>query len=259
MENLVTRLLRLPPVFSEHGPQVDRLMLYVHVLMLLLFIGWGVFFLYSIWRFRARRNARADHLGVRSHVSSYLEICVAAVEAILLVGFAIPMWARGASPGNFPAEKDATVIRIIGKQFSWMARYPGPDGVFGKGDARLVSAQNPLGVDPDDPQGKDDIVVDSSEVVVPVGKPVIAHIGSLDVIHSFAVKPMRLTQDAIPGLSIPVWFKPTTVGTNQINCAQLCGNGHANMRGLLKVVTPEEYQDWLKSKAKTAGAAPANK
>ena len=253
MDNFITKILFLPPVVSAHGPQVDRLLFYVHALMFLLALGWGVFFFVTLWRFRQRRAAKADPVGVRSHVSSYLEVGVAGVEAFLLLAFAIPIWARGASPGNFPPEKEATVVRVIGRQFNWLFRYPGPDGVFGRGDAKLVSGQNPLGMDPDDVPGKDDIVVEGSEMVVPVNKPVIAHISSLDVIHSFAVKQLRVAQDAIPGMSNPVWFTPTKPGTYQITCAQLCGNGHSQMRGLLRVVEPAEFDDYLRGKSKTAG------
>jgi cytochrome c oxidase subunit 2 len=255
MENFVTKILHLPPVAAEHGPGLDNLMFYVHLLMFALLVGWSVFFVYTIYRFRQRKNPKANHYGVRTHASTYLEAAVALVEAVLLIGFAVPLWARAASASNFPAEKDAVVVRVIGRQFNWVARYPGPDRVFGKGDPRLVTAENPLGTDPNDPNGKDDVVVQNSEMYVPLGKPVIAHIGALDVIHSFAVKPLRIAQDAIPGLSIPIWFKPTVPGSYQINCAQLCGNGHSTMRGLLHVVPPEEFDAWLKKQAKSGGGA----
>jgi len=88
-----------------------------------------------------------------------------------------------------------------------------------------------------------------------VDKPVIVHLSSLDVIHCFAIKPMRVTQDAIPGLSIPVWFKPTVLGTYQINCAQLCGIGHSKMQGLFHVVSQDDYAAWLKKQAKSGGGA----
>lgn len=253
MQDLIIKLLHLPPLASEHGAQVDRLLFYVHLLMVVLFVGWGVFFLYTVWRFRQRKHPRPDAVGVRGHLSSYLEVGVAGVEALLLIGLAVPIWARTASAGNFPKPEESTIIRVIGRQFNWIARYPGPDGVFGRGDARFVSQQNPLGMDPDDPAGKDDIVVESSEVVVPVGKPVIAYVSSLDVIHGFAVKPLRVSYDAIPGLSNPTWFTPTKEGNYLITCSQLCGNGHSNMRGLLRVVKPEEYEAYLKEKAPRAG------
>lgn len=249
MEEFIVKLLRLPPLASEHGAGLDRLMFYMHLLMLALFVGWSIFFLYTVWRFRERKNPKADPVGVRSHASSYLEGAVALVEVVLLLGFAVPLWARSASLENFPDEKDATVVRIIGRQFNWIARYPGDDGVFAMGDPKLVSQTNPLGIDPGDANGADDITVETSEVVVPVGKPVIAHISSLDVIHSFSVKQMRVTQDAIPGLSIPIWFTPTKEGSYQITCAQLCGNGHFSMRGLLRVVSPEDFRAWMAEKS----------
>lgn len=249
MEDLIVKLLRLPPLASEHGADLDRLLFYVHLLMFVLFVGWSVFFLYTIWRFRQRKNPKACPVGVKGHTSTYLEGAVALVEAVLLLGFALPLWARGASLANFPDANEATVIRVIGRQFNWITRYPGDDGVFGLGDSKRVSQSNPFGLDPDDANGADDITVETSEVVVPVGKPVIAHISSLDVIHSFAVKQMRVTQDAIPGLSIPVWFTPTKEGDYQITCAQLCGNGHFTMRGLLRVLSPEDFRAWMAEKS----------
>jgi cytochrome c oxidase subunit 2 len=86
-------------------------------------------------------------------------------------------------------------------------------------------------------------------MAVPVGKPVIAHITSLDVIHSFKVVPLRMTQDANPGMSIPVHFVPTITNTYLIQCSQLCGNGHSSMRGVFKVLSQEDFDKWLKSKS----------
>ncbi|MCP5523016.1 MAG: cytochrome c oxidase subunit II [Verrucomicrobiales bacterium] len=255
MEDFIVKLLHLQPLASEHGGDLDRLLFYVHLLMFVLFVGWSVFFLYTVWRFRERRNPKADPVGVKSHTSTYLEGAVALIEAVLLLGFAIPLWARGASLDNFPDEKEATVIRVIGRQFNWIARYPGEDGVFGLGDPKLISASNPFGLDPEDANGADDITLETSEIVVPVNKPVIAHISSLDVIHSFSVKQMRVTQDAIPGLSIPIWFTPTKVGSYQITCAQLCGNGHFSMRGILRVLSEPDYREWLAKQSPRPAAA----
>ena len=241
----------LPVLASKHGADVDRLVVYLHVLMALLFIGWGFYFVYTLWRFRASRANRADYVGARTHASTYVEVAVAVAEMVLLFALAVPFWANAAD--EFPKESESTVMRIIGRQFNWIARYPGADGKFGANKLELVASDNPLGLDKNDPNAKDDIVVESSEMAVPVNKPVIAHITSLDVIHSFKVVALRMTQDATPGLSVPVHFVPTLTNTYQIQCSQLCGNGHYSMRGYFKVVPPEEYDAWIKGKP-TVGA-----
>jgi len=250
---MLEKLLGLPVLASEHGKDVDRLIVYIHYLMIVLFAGWLLYFAYALYRFHHKRNPRADYRGVKNHASSYLEVAVALVEGILLMGLAVPLWARAVD--KFPAAKDSTVIQIVAQQFDWNVRYPGNDGVFGKQDMRWVSATNVFGVDPNDPNGKDD-VQDTTQIHVVVNKPVIAYISSKDVIHSFKIIAMRVTQDAIPGMRIPIHFTPTRTGIYQINCAQLCGNGHFGMsRGQLIVQSQEEFDHWLASKA---GAAPVS-
>jgi cytochrome c oxidase subunit 2 len=243
----IEKLLGLPLLASKHGQAVDNLMVYIHWLMIALFVGWLAYFAIALFRFRQSRHPQANYFGVKSHVSSYLEGAVAVVECVLLLGFAIPFWATAAD--KFPPENEATVIRVAAQQFNWNVLYPGPDGAFGRQDIKFVSAQNHFGLDLSDPQTKDDIYT-SNEIHVPVNKPVIVHLSSKDVIHSFRVIPLRITQDAIPGLSIPIHFVPTKVGVYQINCAQLCGNGHSAMAaGRLFVDTPEDFAKWLKSKS----------
>lgn len=243
----VAKLLGLPAAASEHGVAVDKLIVYVHTLMVVLFVGWLIYFLYALWRFRQKRNPRGDYLGVRNHASNYLEITVAGIEASLLLFVAVPLWAQRVE--KFPKESESTVIQVAAQQFAWNVRYAGPDNIFGKQDMKLVSGANSFGVDPADPHGKDDVQV-LNEIHVPVDRPVIAYITSKDVIHSFKIPSMRVTQDAIPGMRVPVWFKPTREGRFQIYCAQLCGNGHAAMaQGVLVVESQAAYDKWLASKS----------
>lgn len=247
-----SKLLGLPVLAGENGRAVDELIIYIHWLMIALFVGWFAYFLYAIWRFNAKRNPKADHHGVRSHISNYIELVVAGIEVVLLVGFAIPMWARASDVTKLSAEdqKNAVNIQVVAQQFNWNVRYPGQDGIYGKQDMKFISETNLFGIDPNDPNGKDDVQVSPSpEIHLPVGKPVVASISSKDVIHSFKVISMRVTQDAIPGMRIPCWFKPTKEGHYQINCAQLCGNGHSSMSGgFLVVESQEKYEKWLASK-----------
>lgn len=253
----IHKILRLPELASVHGADVDKLIIYVHYLMAALFVGWAGYFVYALIRFRQARNPKADYAGVTGHASNWLELAVAAIEVVLLVGFAVPLWARVVD--DFPKESESVNVRVTARQFNWMARYPGADGKFGKQDIKFVTPDNPLGLyqkEPsakaNDPEGNDDVNIDGGEMVIPVDKPIIAAVTSLDVIHSFKVSPLRVTQDAIPGLRIPIHFKATKTNTYQITCAQLCGNGHSNMKGIIKVVSQNDYAAWLKSKAGAA-------
>ncbi len=253
MEKLFKDVMSMPVLASENGKDVDDLIIYIHLLMVALFVGWLGYFLYAIWKFRRSRAPKADYVGVRNHASNYIEGIVALVEAALLIFVAIPVWARAVD--KKPSESESVVIQVVAQQFDWNIRYPGKDGKFGKQEMKLVSEQNIFGVDPADPAGKDDAQM-TTQMHVVVNKPAIIYVSSKDVIHSFKVIALRVTQDAIPGMRIPLWFKPTQLGTYQINCAQLCGAGHSSMsRGLLTVESQADFDKWLATKS---GAAPAS-
>jgi cytochrome c oxidase subunit 2 len=239
-------LLEIPVAASAHAAEIDRMTVLTHWLMAVLFIGWGVFFIYTLVRFRSGANPKANYHGVKSHMASYIEWAVAAVELVLIVAFAIPAWA--ARVDAFPAESEATVVRVVAEQFAWNAHYPGADGQFGRTDIKLVSAENPLGIDRSDPAAKDDFN-SINQLALPVNKPVIIHLSSKDVIHSFSLIQMRVKQDTIPGESIPVWFTPTLVGDWEVNCSQLCGLGHYRMRGFYSIKSQADYEAWLKETA----------
>jgi cytochrome c oxidase subunit 2 len=260
----MTEWLGMPALATTHGGQIDSLIGWIHIFMLVLFVGWGGFFTYCLIRFRRSRQAVANYTGVRSHASNYGEVAVAIVEAILLVGFSIPLWA--ARVDHIPAESEAVVVEVTGEQFAWNVHYPGPDGKFGKTDIKLLDLQsNPLALDRDDPAAKDDVTT-LNQLYLPVNKPIIVRLRSKDVIHSFGVPEFRVKQDAVPGLTIPIWFVPnvttaemrTRLGDQEfqyeIACAQLCGLGHAKMRGFVTVVSAEEFQKWMDDKVKEQSA-----
>ena len=248
------KILGLPELASVNGQAVDNLMVYLHWLMLVLFVGWIIYFGYVLWRFSAARNPKADYEGSKSPLPKFSEIAVVVIEAVLLIGVAIPIWAKNVD--RFPKPEESTVVQIMAQQFAWNARYPGVDGKFGRQDMKLISNDNVFGVDPADPAGKDDVQV-LNEIHVVVNKPVLIYLSSKDVIHSLKLVAMRLTQDAIPGLRIPCTFTPTKIGRYQIECAQLCGNGHAAMAGGFIVVQSQaDFDAWLKSKS--GSAAPAS-
>jgi len=251
------KLLGLPVLASEHGQKVDDLMIYVHLLMGVLFVGWIAYIAVVLIRFRRERNPKASYQGVTSHASSYIEVAVAVIEGVLLFGLSVPLWTQAVDA--FPAKTESTQIQVVAQQFAWNVRYPGADGVFGKQDMQWVNATNVFGVDPTDPAGKDDVQT-LNEIHVPLAKlpngqnkPVVIYISSKDVVHSFKLIALRVTQDAIPGMRIPIWFRPTREGRFQINCAQLCGNSHSAMAGgFLVVESQAAYDKWLASKVGAA-------
>jgi cytochrome c oxidase subunit 2 len=251
---LLNELIGLPPNASEHGFQIDHFLEFSHWFMGTLFFGWSVFFIYVLLRFRRGRNPIANHEGVKSGISTHLEFAVVLIEAVLLIGFAIPIWAKRVN--EFPENKDAILVHAIGQQFSWNFHLPGPDGQFGRRDIAFLSNSNPLGLDPNDPAGKDDIVV-LGELHVPVDRPVIIELSSKDVIHNFCLPHMRMAQDAIPGQLIPMWFKPIKTGSYEVVCGQLCGLGHYGMKGMLVVDNPADYQAWLKERVELSGSQTA--
>ena len=200
------QFLGLPPDASQHGPAIDHLIGLVHWLMLILFVGWGAFYISTLVRFRRSKNPTANYAGVKSHYSSYIEVGVLVAEIVLLAAFSIPLWSKRVDA--FPAEKDATIVRVVAEQFAWNIHYPGPDGKFGRTSIGLIDTDNPLGLDRTDPDAKDDIVTNNN-LNLPVNKPVIVQLSTKDVIHSFNLPAFRVKQDAIPGMVIPVWFTPT--------------------------------------------------
>src|SRR2546423_12343555 len=177
---LLNELIGLPPNASEHGFQIDHIIEFAHWFMAALFVGWSAFFVYVLLRFRRSKHPVADHEGVKSAISTHLEFAVVLIEAVLLIGFAIPLWAKRAN--QFPDTKDAILVHAVGQQFNWNFHLPGPDGEFGRRDVNLVSNTNPVGLDQNDPAAKDDIV-SIGELHVPVNRPVIIELSTKDGIH----------------------------------------------------------------------------
>lgn len=239
--------LGLPVQASTHAAEIDQMTSLVHWLMLVLFVGWGAFFIYVLIRFRKSANPAASYAGAKGKISKGLEVAVAVIEVVLLVFYAIPAWAKRVKA--FPTENEAQVVRVIAHQFAWEIHYPGPDGKFGRTDPSLVASDNLIGIDRRDPDAKDDVVT-SNQLNLPVDRPVLLHLSSQDVIHSFGLIEMRVKQDVVPGLSMPVWFIPNRVGDYEIACSQLCGLGHFRMRGFVTIQSQADFQKWFADQEK---------
>jgi len=254
--------LGLPINMSVQGAAIDEINAIVHWLMLVLFVGWGLFFIVSLVKFRASKNAKADYIGVKSHLSSLLEAVVAVIEIVILFGFGFPIWAARVT--DVPSTYESVHLRVVAQQFAWNFHYPGPDGKFGKTRADLVDEQeNPVGLDRSSDNASDDFYT-VNQLHVPVNKKIRIDLTSLDVIHSFSLPELRVKQDIIPGMVIPVHFTATmtsdeflktTIGSKregkslEVTCAQLCGLGHYRMRGFFTVHDDDGYQAWLDEQA----------
>src|SRR4029077_5146716 len=172
---LINEFLGQPPNASSHGYQIDHILEFCHWFMAALFIGWSAFFIFVLIRFRKRRQPTADHAGVQSGISTHLEFSVVLIVAVLLLRFDISLWAKRVN--QLPPGKEALVVHVVAQQFSFNYHLPGPDGQFGRRDVGFVSNSNPLGLDPNDPSGKDHNVT-TREPHLPMNRPVNAELSS---------------------------------------------------------------------------------
>lgn len=230
----------LPPVASVHGRDVDRLFYSTLMITGAVFVLVHVLLALFVWKFAAHGDRKALYW----HENRKLELTYTIIPAIalaIMVSMGGVVWARIrlAAP---PA--DALIVDERGEQFAWLSRYPGPDGAFGRIDPRFIDPRtNRMGLDPSDPASADDIV--SSELHVVVNRPVLLMLRSRDVIHSFFVAAFRVKQDAVPGMTIRIWFTPTREGALEGGCAELCGIGHYGMRVKIVVESQQAFDAWL--------------
>jgi cytochrome c oxidase subunit 2 len=186
------------------------------------------------------------------HGNTGIEAAGAIVIGIVFIILAIMGQKVWAGLHIAPAAAGSMPIEIMGEQFAWNVRYPGPDGKFGQTSPTLYDPiENLVGIDPKDPAGKDDFVI-LNNLVVPVGQPIELRLRSKDVIHSFFMPALRIKQDSVPGMQIPLRFQAEKVGNYEIACAELCGLGHYRMRGMLQVMEPAAYAAWLQEQAAAA-------
>ncbi len=234
----------IPPVAVSYGAQLDSLMTLLHVVMVAIFVIWGVYLAYCLWAYRARPGGRAVYHTAGERASFIPDALVLAFEVWLILAFGIPIWAN--LKQEVPPVGESLQIRLVAQQFAWNFQYAGPDGTFGRRDVALISASNAIGLDDKDPAAKDD-VLSINNLHVPVGKPFTLLMTSKDVIHDFQVTNFRNKQDIVPGMTTTLWFEPNVIGKYEIGCAQLCGLGHTQMVGNVFVEEPADYEAWMKT------------
>jgi cytochrome c oxidase subunit 2 len=203
------------------------------------FVAVVLFMAYCVFRFRYREGRRASYEPENKKLEIWLTMATAlGVAAMLAPGLFV--WNRFISVPH-----DATEIEVVAQQWRWSYRLPGGDGRLGGTDIRRINADNPLGLVPNDPAGQDDVVIEAEDLHLPIGRPVKVLLRSIDVLHNFYVPEFRAKMDMIPGSVTYFWITPTRAGTFDVLCAELCGNGHAVMRGRVVVQEEAEYQAWL--------------
>jgi cytochrome c oxidase subunit 2 len=219
------------------------------------FVAINLFVAYTVWRFRHREaGQRAAYRPDSKRLEHWL-IVITTVGIVVLLAPGLVVYAN-----YVRAPSDALLLEIVGQQWQWRFRLTGASSKLGASDARFVSATNPLGLDPADPAARDNIIVMSNEVHLPLGHPVKVVARSHDVVHDFFVPPFRARMNIVPGQQSTFWFTPTQAGRFEGLCAQLCGTGHPNMRGFVVVEDEAAFQAWLKQQptfAATQAAAAA--
>lgn len=249
----------IPELASAHGGAIDRLLVLLLTFLFIVFIGWLFFFAYALIRFRNSRNPVAASASLKVRWVYGPAAGLFAVELFIHFGLGARISAARLTEPSPSA--NAVQVRVLAQQFAWNIHYPGADGIFGLTSPSLYNDQsNPVGLDPKDPHGKDDIVT-FKQLYLPLNRPVRIELNSKDVVHSFNLPEFRIKQDVIPGMSIPVTFIPTmttdafraikgdTSRDFEIACAQLCGNTHYAMKGVVRVLEPEAFEAWLQEKA----------
>ncbi len=205
------------------------------------FIAVNLFIAYYIIKFRHSPERRSAYEPENQKLETWLTVLTSiGVFAMLAPGLIV-------YNQFIQVPDDAVIFEAVGHQWQWSYRLPGKDGALGKADNRNVSFDNPLGVDPDDPWGQDDIIVVGEPAHIVVDQPIKFNLRSKDVLHDFYVPQWRAKMDVVPGLVSYFWLTPTETGTFEAMCAELCGVGHYNMRSHIVVDTPEDHAKWLRT------------
>lgn len=198
-----------------------------------------LFMAFCVFRFRHKKGAKAAYQPENKRLEWWLTV-VTAVGVAAMLAPGLYVWAQ-----FITVPEDASEVEVVGQQWQWSYRLPGEDGRFGRADNRLVTFENPLGLDPEDPAGQDDIIIEAADLHLPVDRPVKMLLRSIDVLHDFYVPEFRAKMDMVPGMVTYFWFTPTRTGTFEVLCAELCGTGHGYMRGTVVVDTQEDFEGWL--------------
>ena len=204
----------------------------------IVFVAVNAFMAYCIIRFRYNKQKRAAYQPENKKLEIWLTVVTAiGVAAMLAPGLIV--WADFVTVPD-----DAHEVEAVGQQWHWSYRLPGDDGKFGNVEARFITDDNPFGMDPEDPHGQDDRLIESNKLHLPLERNVKFNLRSKDVLHNFTVTQFRVKMDLVPGLVSYLWLRPTKPGEYEVLCEELCGIGHFAMRGKVFVDEQDDYDAW---------------
>lgn len=228
----------MTPLASNWG-SIDTALIITMWICAVAFVALNLFMALTIWRYRHRPGNRAHYEPENSRLEKRLTVWT----AVGIAGMLAPGLLAWNQYVTVPA--DAAVVEANGEQWRWSFRLPGRDGVLGTAEPARITADNAFGLNPDDPYGRDDLIVDTAELHLPVNRPVKMVLRSKDVLHDFYVPEFRAKMDLVPGIVTYFWLTPTQKGSFDILCAELCGTGHSQMRGTVVVEDEASYRKWL--------------
>jgi len=228
----------MTPIASNWG-SIDTALLVTLYICAIAFIGLNLFLALALWKYRSRPGHTAHYEPENARLEKQLTLWTG-------IGIA-GMLAPGLLAWNdyVTVPEDAAVVEATGQQWSWGFRFPGQDNVLGTAAVAHMTPENPFGINPEDPYGRDDVLIETSELRLPVNKPVKLVLRSKDVLHDFYVPHFRAKMDLVPGIVTYFWMTPTRTGTYEILCAELCGVGHHMMRGTVVVEEQQAFDQWL--------------
>lgn len=241
----------MTPLASNWG-SIDDTMVITLIITGIVFIAINFFIAFAVIKYRYDKNRKAKY----EPENKKLEVWLTIITSIGIIAMLAPGLVVYSDFVNVP--KEASVIEVVGQQWSWSFRFPGEDQQLGKSGIEHISIDNPFGVDPLDNNGSDDVLISGNRLVLPLGKPIKVLMRSKDVLHNFYVPQFRVKMDMIPGTVSYIWFTPTKVGEFEILCAEFCGIGHFNMRGYVEVKEQQDFDQWLQQQPTFASSLEKN-
>ncbi|GAA5188416.1 c-type cytochrome [Ferrimonas gelatinilytica] len=229
------------PELASNWKDIDLTIGITLALTGIVFIAVILFTAYAVYRFRYRPDRQASY----EPENRKLELWLSGATTVGIVAMLAPGLVVYSDVVTVPEE--ALEVEVLAKQWTWGFRFPGDDGVLGRAGVSFISGSNPFGLDPKDPAGQDDRLINANQFTLPVDRPVLVKLRSIDVLHDFYIPQIRNKMDAVPGIVSSLWFTPTRIGQFEILCAEYCGVGHYNMRGGLEVASTESFDTWLAS------------